>query len=155
MQIGHKGYLIYPSDVASLFFIEASSIGIADRDAIEEAISTYMKQCSLEGFEPSKYPKPNSGQIRELLKGVKTQDEKELLQTIRKRKGKKVENRISEQVKVPILNAHQINLTNNALEVLNKRYLQKDDIGQIIETPEQLFHRVAQHIAKAECKYKL
>ncbi|MCJ7516192.1 MAG: vitamin B12-dependent ribonucleotide reductase [Dehalococcoidia bacterium] len=46
-----------------------------------------------------------------------------------------------------------MNFTNNALEVLNKRYLEKDDNGKIIETPEQLFHRVAKHIASAELIY--
>ncbi|MDF1797818.1 MAG: vitamin B12-dependent ribonucleotide reductase [Planctomycetota bacterium] len=42
-------------------------------------------------------------------------------------------------------------LTNNAVEVLKRRYLRKDpDTGAVIETPRQLFWRVATHIAKAE-----
>lgn len=42
-------------------------------------------------------------------------------------------------------------LTNNAVEVLKRRYLRKDaKTAELIETPRQLFWRVATHIAKAE-----
>ncbi len=41
-------------------------------------------------------------------------------------------------------------LTENALTVLEKRYLRKDDSGRVIETPEGLFFRVAENIASAE-----
>ena len=46
-----------------------------------------------------------------------------------------------------------INLTENALHVLEKRYLKKDKQGKVIETPEQMFRRVAQAIAAAELIY--
>jgi ribonucleoside-diphosphate reductase alpha chain len=41
-------------------------------------------------------------------------------------------------------------LTENALTVLRARYLLKDDKGNIIETPEDMFRRVAKTIASAE-----
>ena len=41
-------------------------------------------------------------------------------------------------------------LTPNALKVLESRYLKKDEQGKIIETPQQLFQRVAANIASAE-----
>ncbi len=41
-------------------------------------------------------------------------------------------------------------LTANALTVLEKRYLLKDKQGEIVETPEQMFDRVAHHVASAE-----
>ena len=42
-------------------------------------------------------------------------------------------------------------LTENGRKVLERRYLKKDpETGEIAETPEQLFWRVASHVAKAE-----
>ncbi len=38
----------------------------------------------------------------------------------------------------------------NALRVLEKRYLKKDKQGKVVETPEDMFRRVAQTIASAE-----
>ena len=45
-------------------------------------------------------------------------------------------------------------LTPNALRVLESRYLRKDEQGKIIETPQQLFQRVAANIASAESFFK-
>ena len=44
-------------------------------------------------------------------------------------------------------------LTENALKVLESRYLRKDENGKIIETPQELFRRVASNIAAAEKIY--
>jgi ribonucleoside-diphosphate reductase alpha chain len=44
-------------------------------------------------------------------------------------------------------------LTENALKVLEGRYLQKDENAKIIETPAQLFQRVAHNIASADKIY--
>jgi ribonucleotide reductase alpha subunit len=44
-------------------------------------------------------------------------------------------------------------LTENARVVLAKRYLRKDDNGNVIETPEELFFRVAENIASIEKKH--
>lgn len=46
-----------------------------------------------------------------------------------------------------------LNLTPNAQKVLEKRYLKKDEEGKIIETPEQLFRRVAKAVAEADRLY--
>jgi ribonucleoside-diphosphate reductase alpha chain len=47
----------------------------------------------------------------------------------------------------------QINLTDTALHVLEKRYLKKDKQGHVIESPKKMFRRVAHTIAKAELIY--
>jgi len=44
----------------------------------------------------------------------------------------------------------RIPLSNNAIIVLEKRYLKKDKEGNIIETPANMFERVAKHVASAE-----
>jgi ribonucleoside-diphosphate reductase alpha chain len=44
-------------------------------------------------------------------------------------------------------------LTKNALKVLQNRYLIKDEHGRCIETPAQLFSRVASLVAEAETQY--
>ncbi len=44
-------------------------------------------------------------------------------------------------------------LTQNALTILRNRYLIKDQNGKCIETPAQMFNRVASTIADAEAKY--
>ncbi len=44
-------------------------------------------------------------------------------------------------------------LTDNARVVLDKRYLAKDDQGTVIETPRDMFERVARYIASADFAY--
>jgi ribonucleoside-diphosphate reductase alpha chain len=46
-----------------------------------------------------------------------------------------------------------LSLSPNAITVLEKRYLIKDDAGQPVETPEHLFWRVARTIAEADRRY--
>ncbi|MCA6069830.1 MAG: vitamin B12-dependent ribonucleotide reductase [Endomicrobium sp.] len=47
----------------------------------------------------------------------------------------------------------KVHLEKNALTVLQKRYLKKDERGNVIETPEDLFYRVAENIAQADKTY--
>jgi len=47
----------------------------------------------------------------------------------------------------------RINLTRNAMVVLERRYLKKGPDGRAVETPEELFHRVARAVAAAEKLY--
>jgi len=47
-----------------------------------------------------------------------------------------------------------LSLTPNALKVLEKRYLKKDEEGKVVETPEDLLRRVARSIASADLQYR-
>lgn len=45
-------------------------------------------------------------------------------------------------------------LSANALKILRKRYLEKDEKGRPIETPEKMFRRVAKAVSRADGKYR-
>jgi len=59
------------------------------------------------------------------------------------------EKRIREEIEVK----DDIGLTTTALNLLKKRYLFKDDRGNIIETPKQMFKRVAKYFSLADAIY--
>lgn len=47
----------------------------------------------------------------------------------------------------------KLDLSENALTVLERRYLKRDSSGKIIETPEEMFRRVAKAVASADKLY--
>ncbi len=47
----------------------------------------------------------------------------------------------------------ELKLSENALKVLERRYLMKDEQGKLIETPEEMFRRVAKAISEADKFY--
>ena len=48
---------------------------------------------------------------------------------------------------------HCMNLTENAIKVLERRYLAKDENGNLLETVDDMFRRVAKHVAQADKLY--
>lgn len=48
----------------------------------------------------------------------------------------------------------RVPLTSNAITVLEKRYLKKDDQGRPVERPDRMFRRVAENIAAADGRYR-
>lgn len=46
-----------------------------------------------------------------------------------------------------------LSLTPNAVKVLEKRYLKKDEEGKIVETPEEMFRRISKTVASADSGY--
>ena len=47
----------------------------------------------------------------------------------------------------------KLNLSKNALTILEHRYLKKNAKGGLIEKPENMFRRVAKNISLADAKY--
>ena len=45
-------------------------------------------------------------------------------------------------------------LSHNALQILRKRYLRKDEKGKVIETPDEMFERVANSVASVNAHYR-
>ena len=58
-----------------------------------------------------------------------------------------------EGLKKLLSDKRDLNLSANAAEVLKRRYLLKDERERVIETPSQMFARVAKAIARAEQNY--
>lgn len=46
-----------------------------------------------------------------------------------------------------------VKLSDNAMRVLKARYLRRDSGGQVVETPRQMFERVARVVSEAELDY--
>ncbi|UCD51020.1 MAG: adenosylcobalamin-dependent ribonucleoside-diphosphate reductase [Phycisphaerales bacterium] len=66
---------------------------------------------------------------------------------------RQVGSRRSSRVSSDPLRSAEAELSANAREIFRQRYLRRDPAGAIMETPEQLFERVAHHVAQAEANY--
>jgi len=127
--------------VAQAVFAAAESIGITDRKLLErftEQVSQRLEVShpfpGMEGLVARQAKQPvSSSQIREIVQEMLTADE------------------FSPQAESQVISG--IKLSDNALRVLERRYLTKDGEGRVVETPQELFHRVARHIASAELTY--
>ena len=77
------------------------------------------------------------------------------------RDGPKVESKVpdKDQMPPPVTPAQgepresSLPLSENCMRVLKRRYLKRDTEGNVIETAEEMFQRVAQNIAQADLKY--
>jgi ribonucleoside-diphosphate reductase alpha chain len=127
--------------VARAVFAAAESMGISDRKLLEkftEQVSQRLEVAhplpGMEQFVSRQTKQPASpSQIRAMVKEILTADE------------------FSPQARSQVISG--ITLSDNALRVLERRYLAKDGEGIVIETPQELFRRVARHIASAELIY--
>jgi len=127
--------------VARAVFAAAESMGISDRKLLEKFTEQVSKRLEvaqplpgMEGLVPRQTRQPMSpSRIRAMVKEILTADE------------------FSPQARSQVISG--IELSENALRVLERRYLSKDGEGRPSENPQQLFRRVARHIASAESIY--
>ncbi len=127
--------------VARAVFAAAESMGISDRKLLEKFTEQVTQRLEvaqpLPGMEElvaqQTQQSVSSSQIQAMVKEILTADE------------------FSPQAKSQVISG--IKLSDNALRVLERRYLAKNGEGKVIETPQELFHRVAKHIASAELHY--
>jgi len=127
--------------IARAVFAAAESMGISDRKLLEKFTQQVSQRLEiaqpLPGMEEFVSPRArrfvSPSQIQAIVKEVLTADE------------------FSPQAKSRVVSG--IKLSDNALRLLEKRYLIKDEKGRVVETPQELFRRVARHIASAELVY--
>jgi len=154
--------LVDRTQIARAIFAAAESMGIRDRQVVERLTTQVIERLEktqkeytqvlpgmedLVGKRARRQHLPTDAEIEAMVKEILTAEQPA------KREEVKPEMESTARVKPRVQPTPGINLTENAVHVLEKRYLKKDKQGQVIETPEQMFRRVAQTIASAELIY--
>ena len=142
---------------------DAESIGIRDRNKIEQLTSQVIerleRQRTLPGMEHlvSKYRRQKrpftDSEIQAVVKEIMAAEEPTKPEEVKPEMETKTKEMPVILAKPRIQIAADIKLSDNALRVLERRYLTRDEEGKVIETPQELFRRVAKHIASAELLY--
>ena len=167
-----NGSPIDRSLIAKIVFDNAAAMGIRDRSLLEkytgqviERLEKAQQQAlpTLPGMEDlvdrksrmsARGRMPTEAEIEamvmEVLNANKPEDHEEPEQP---EQNEEVKAEMETEVKVPQETKSTGGLTDTALQVLEKRYLLRDNKGKVIETPEELFRRVARAIAAAELYY--
>ena len=128
-------------EITRAVFAAAESMGITDRALLEKFTEQVSRRLGLAQPFPGMeqlVPKLarqdlSSSQIQAIVKEIMTEEE------------------FFPQASSLVVSG--IKLSDNALKVLERRYLKRDDTGRVIETPQELFRRVARHIASAELAF--
>jgi len=160
---GNKGSTLLRNRIARAVFGAADSLGISDRALVEQLTEqviqrleqTYRSFPGMEGAIPESRLRPAEIQatVKQIL-AEGTEMEVAIHPTESKRKELRgEERRVTPTKKLRIAKAEPAGFSENAMRVLEKRYLKKDEQGQVIETPLEMFRRVAQNIASAELRY--
>ncbi len=154
------------TEILKAVVADAESMGLRDRGKIEWLTSRVIER--LEQRQQSQQLQPLPGmedlvpQLQRQPRRLPSEAEidaivKEILAGEQSTQREEAQPKKEEELAVPIKTKVQptsgVNLTENALRVLERRYLRKDKQGQVIETPEEMFRRVAQAIASAELIY--
>jgi len=158
------------SQIARIVFANAESMGIRDRKLVEKLTTQVIERLeraqaeylpTLPGMEDlvgkrarRQRPLPTEAEIEAMVMEVLNeanprQEEKKTVQD----EEVKAEMETKAEVSPHKETVSGIDLTDTALHVLERRYLKKDKHGKVIETPEELFRRVAGAIASAELEY--
>jgi ribonucleoside-diphosphate reductase alpha chain len=151
------------SQVARIVFANAESMGIRDRKLVERLTTQVIERLektrteylpTLPGMEElvgkrtrKQQSLPTEAEIEAMVMEVLNAEKPAQKEEV------KAEMETEAEVKSQKETISGIDLTDTARHVLERRYLRKDNQGQVIETPEEMFRRVAQTIASAELTY--
>ena len=144
--------------VARAIFASAESMGISDREMIEGLADQVMGRLdrvpTLPGME---HPAP------EIRRPVQETEIRSIARSILAERGPEAFLPLVEKeerpptaktkVKSKKIEEFKAEISPNARAVLERRYLVKDNKGQVIESAEDMFRRVAHHIAAADSLY--
>lgn len=131
----------------------AQSVGGTDR-SLAEQISNQISAV-LEVFFKGDENLPSVEQIQDLVEKILIEGgHAKTAKAYIIYRQKRADEREKKELMFGVKGAEQtLNFSENALQVLKKRYLLKDENGNLKETPEELVRRVAKAIAKADEKY--
>jgi len=151
------------TEILRAVMADAESIGIRDRNKIEQlttqVIERLERQRTLPGMEHlvPKYRREKrpfaESEIRTAVKEILAAEEPAKPEEVKPEMEIEIKEMPVILAKPRIQLAVDIKFSDNALRVLERRYLTKDGEGRVIETPQELFRRVARHIASAELTY--
>ena len=149
------------TQIARAIFAAAESMGIRDRQVVERLTTQVIERLEkirgeytqvlpgmedLVGKRTRRQRLPTDAEIEAMVK--------EILMAEQPPKREEVKPEMEPSVVKPgIKPTAGIGLSENAVQVLERRYLEKDKEGKVIETPEEMFRRVAGAIASAELIY--
>jgi len=159
--------LVDRNQIARAIFKIAESMGMSDRDRVEQLTSQVIERLeqkpSLVAKEVVAQPLPGMEELvikprrtRRLLSDGEIQVMvKEILEAEEPAKREEVQPQMETTtvVQPQVQPSSGINLSENALRVLEKRYFKRDKQGKVIETPEEMLRRVAAAIAAAELSF--
>jgi ribonucleoside-diphosphate reductase alpha chain len=162
---GKKSTPVNRNLVARIVFSNAEAMGIRDRKLVEKLTTQVIER--LEKAQASFVPTlPGMEELvdkrtRQTLRGrmpTEAEIEAMVMEVLNAEKPVpqeevKAEMDIETEVKSTKETVSDNGLTDTALQVLAKRYLIKDRQGNVVETPEEMFRRVARAIAAAELIY--
>ncbi len=162
----NKSSPINRSQIARIVFDNAAAMGIRDRQLVEKLTGQVIER--LEKAQASFVPTlPGMEEMvdkhtRQTFRGrlpTEAEIEAMVMEVLNAEKPAPPEEEITKmdtgtEAKTPQESISANGLTDTALQVLEKRYLLRDDHGKVTETPEQMFRRVAKAIAAAEIIYR-
>jgi ribonucleoside-diphosphate reductase alpha chain len=150
------------SQIARVIFAAAESMGIRDRRTVERLTTQVIERLektqtvyppTLPGMEDlvtkraRRQRLPTEAEIEAMVMEVLNEEKPVREEEVR------AEMETSAKVRSRQETVSGIELTDTALHILEKRYLKKDKQGKVMETPEEMFRRVARAVASAELLY--
>ena len=156
--MGEKGGLLR-NRIARHVFHYCASIGISNRERVErltEQVIQRLEQThpAFPGMESAIPESRLSAQaIQETAKQVLAEGSHMEVAAKTTKPNTEIGFQAPEKIKKTRVSAKAAEFSANALTVLERRYLRKDAQGKVIETPQDMFRRVAQNIASAELNY--